>query len=173
MKNNNLDFLFIEKEIRSKTFGILTTINSNGTPHTSGVLYGVSPTNSELHLYIITSKKSKKTRNIQKSPSVSFIIPFPHHFLHFAPSNTITINGKAEILSFNNADLVDIFYKKRILRMIVQNIDEKEKDDIIFIKIKPDPKILCYGVGINVLKLRNSHTEGGYSIIIPENRLEK
>jgi len=47
-------FSFVEQEIRKKTFGILTTLNQDGTPHTSGILFGVSPTESKFELYLKT-----------------------------------------------------------------------------------------------------------------------
>ncbi|MBY9000010.1 MAG: pyridoxamine 5'-phosphate oxidase family protein [Candidatus Heimdallarchaeota archaeon] len=170
MPQQKLDFSFIEKKIREKTFGILNTLNSDGTPHTTGILYGVSNPKEEFALYMLTSKKYRKTKNIQSNNLVSFIIPFPHHYLRFVPSGTITINGKAEVLPVNNKELLGIFEDKRILQLIIKDIDYENDKDYIFIKIIPNPKILCYAVGFNILKLRGSHTAGGYSVSIPDKR---
>ena len=68
---------------------------------------------------------------------------------------------------------MQIFAEKRILRLIIADIDLENEDELIFIKIKPNPKILCYGVGIGMFKLRGSHTTGGYSVTIPEERRAK
>ena len=171
MKKNQFTFSFIEKEVRNKTFGILTTINKDGSPHMTGVLYGVSPKSSEFALYITTSSKYKKTKNIVINPKVSFIIPFPHHFLRFVPSSTVAFNGEAEIVSFENDEILNVFSQKRILNMVTANLNSEEKKDYVFIKIKPYPKVLCYGIGHSIWKLRGSHTEGGYSVIIPQDRL--
>ncbi|MCE7743268.1 MAG: hypothetical protein GOP50_12530 [Candidatus Heimdallarchaeota archaeon] len=170
MKSQKFNFFFIENEVRNKTFGILTTTNLDGTPHTSGVLYGVSTHESDFALYIVTGRDYKKTKNISENSAVSFIIPLPHHILRFVPSATVTITGTAEILPIENKELLDIFSKKRILRLITGHLTAEEKKELIFLKIKPDPKILCYGVGINIIKLRSGHTEGGYSVRIPKER---
>ncbi len=168
---NKHQFSFIEKEIRGKTFGILNTIDQDGFPHTSGVLYGVSKPSSKFAIYIITSIKYRKIKNIKKNLNVSFIIPFPHHYLRFVPSNTITINGKAELSSFDNGEVLEVFMEKRILRLITEHLSKEEKKELVTIKIKPDPKILCFGIGISMWKLRKGHIEGGYSVIIPKEKL--
>ncbi len=168
MSNKKFTFSFIEQKIRQKTFGILTTLNKDGTPHTSGVLFGVSSPGNKFALFVVTGKKYRKTKNIQGNSSISFIIPLPHHIFRFVPDATVTINGTAEILSIDHNDILEIFYQKRILRLITAHLSEEEKKDLVFLKIKPNPKILCYGVGISLLKLRGSHTEGGYSVMVPE-----
>ncbi len=97
--------------------------------------------------------------------------PVPSHIPQvFVPSGTVTINGTAKILPIENEEILDIFSKKRILRLITSHLTPEEKKEVVFLKIKPDPKILCYGVGISIMKLRGGHTEGGYSVIIPEER---
>ncbi len=168
---NKQQFSLIDKEIRGKTFGILNTIDQEGFPHSTGVLYGVSKPSSKFTIYIITSIKYRKTKNIKKNSNVSFIIPFPHHYLRFVPSNTITLTGKAEIKPFDNGEVLEIFMEKRILRLITEHLSEESKKELVIIEIKPDPRILCYGVGISMWKLRKGHTEGGYSVRIPKEKL--
>ena len=107
------DFHFIKNEIRKKTFGILTTLNNDGSPHTSGIIYGVSDKDDKFALYLLTYKKNKKVRNIQRHPKVSFVIPFPHHILRLIPSGAITINCNAKILPVNTKEIIQIFEKKR------------------------------------------------------------
>ncbi|UCE14932.1 MAG: pyridoxamine 5'-phosphate oxidase family protein [Candidatus Heimdallarchaeota archaeon] len=171
MYKSNFDFSFIEKKIRTKTFGILTTLNKDGTPHSTGVLYGVSPPSSAFSLIFFTSKKYKKVRNIKRNPNVSFVIPFSHSFLRFTPSKTVTFNGKAELISLNDCEIRTIFSRKRILRLIITQSQTEDQESFTFVRIIPNPKVLCYGLGINVLKLRKGHRHGGYSVIIPKERL--
>ncbi len=173
MSKLKLDFKFIEREIRNKSFGILNTINPDGNPHTTGILYGVSKPEVEFALYLLTSKYYRKVKNIQRNENVSFVIPFPHHIFRFAPSGTITLNGTAEVVPINTEEIIKIFSEKRILRLIIADINFEKEDELIFIKLNPNPKILCYGVGINILKLRGSHTTGGYSVTIPVERSTK
>ena len=171
MKLERFTFDFVEKEIRKKTFGILNTLNEDGSPHTTGVLYGVSPPSSEFGLYIVTSKYYRKIKNIRKNPRVSFTITFPHYWIRFAPASTVTFNGIAKIIEFENEEILDIFLQKRILRLITQHFSSEDREEYVFIKIEPYPKVICFGLGYNILKLRGSHTEGGYTVSIPKDRL--
>jgi hypothetical protein len=118
-------------------------------------------------------KKYKKARNIQQNPKVSFLIPFPHYYIRFAPSSTVTFQGEAEFISVDDTKIQEIFSKKRVLQLIVKEIQsrEQERERMTFIMIKPIPKVLCHGLGYNVFKLRKGHKQGGYSVKIPPNRL--
>jgi nitroimidazol reductase NimA-like FMN-containing flavoprotein (pyridoxamine 5'-phosphate oxidase superfamily) len=171
LNENQFDFSFVEKQIRKKTFGVLTTVNKDGTPHTTGILYGISPPSSKFALYSLTSKSYKKVRNLTQNPEVSFLIPFPHYYIRFAPSSTVTFQGIAEFISVENAGIQDTFSKKRALRLILKEIESGEQENMTFIKIKPHPKVLCHGLGFNVFKLRKGHVKGGYSVRIPGDRL--
>ncbi len=166
-------FVFIEKQIRKKTFGILTTLNQDGTPHTTGILYAVSAPPSQFSLYFLTSKKYKKVRNIKKNPQVSFIIPFPHYCLRFLPSGTVTFYGKAKLIPLDTPEISELFQSKRILRLISMEVKQGTNESLTFLKMTPNPKVLCFGVGISAMKLRKNHAKGAYSVIIPNGRLEK
>ncbi|MFX1516613.1 MAG: pyridoxamine 5'-phosphate oxidase family protein [Promethearchaeota archaeon] len=171
MNENQFSFSFVEKQIRKKTFGVLTTINKDGTPHTTGILYGVSPPSLKFALYFLTSITYKKTRNIKQNPNVSFLIPFPHYYIRFAPSATVTFLGKADLITLEEEVIQEIFSKKRILRLIIKRMKEEKPESITFIRIKPKPKVLCHSLGINVFKLRSGHAQAGYSVMIPQDRL--
>jgi hypothetical protein len=56
MSKKTLNFEFIEREIRKKTYGILSTINQNGHSHSTSILFAVSPPESKFALYILTEK---------------------------------------------------------------------------------------------------------------------
>jgi len=114
LNEKEFNFSFVEKQIRKKSFGVLTTINKNGTPHTTGILYGVSPTSSKFALYSLTSKNYKKVRNIKRDPRVSFLIPFPHYYIRFAPSSTVTFQGIPMVLYFFLKQAVITWYQEKI-----------------------------------------------------------
>lgn len=171
MKKQHFSFSFVEKMIRKKTFGILTTINKDGTPHTTGILYGVSPPSCNFVLYLLTSKKYQKVRNLERNPNVSFLIPFPHYYIRFAPSSTVTLTGKADFITAGVSEIHEIFTKKRVLKLLIRELQQGDQESMTFIRIKP--KVLCYGLGYNVFKLRKGHTQGGYSVLIPQDRLFK
>ncbi|MHA1717374.1 MAG: pyridoxamine 5'-phosphate oxidase family protein, partial [Promethearchaeota archaeon] len=78
-----LNFKQVVERLRKKTFGILTTISKDGHPHSTGILYGVSPPGSKFSIYVLTRKSYRKVKNIESNPKVSFVIPFPHYILRF------------------------------------------------------------------------------------------
>jgi hypothetical protein len=41
----------------------------------------------------------------------------------------------------------------------------------VFIKITPNSKLFCYGLGYSLMKLRKNIEIGSYSVSIPEERL--
>jgi general stress protein 26 len=172
MKKRQIPFTYIEKKINTKTFGVLTTINQDGTPHSTGILYGVSPPSKKFNLYFFTSKKYQKVRNIMRNPNVSLIVPFPHYFIRFAPSGTVTFNGKVSFVSTDDSQIKHIFAKKRVLRLILKEIESQNSETFTFGKISPHPKVLCHGVGYNIWELRKGHKQAGYSVNIPKERLE-
>ena len=173
MPKKKFDFSFIENKIREKTFGILNTINPNNSPQSSGILYAVSKPQDEFCIYLKTLKRFRKTKNIQENPNVTFVIPFPHHYLRFIPAGTVTIRGQAELVPIESEEVLEVFSEKKVLKMIVKDLDPEVKKETTFIRIKPKPKILCYGVGFNVIELGRSHTSVSYSVRIPEERLPK
>jgi hypothetical protein len=54
--------------------------------------------------------------------------------------------------------------------MLTQSI-KPVKDEVVFIKIKPDRKIFCYGLGMGVRELQKDVESGSYTVMIPEERL--
>ncbi|TXT54417.1 MAG: hypothetical protein BAJATHORv1_70117 [Candidatus Thorarchaeota archaeon] len=171
MVKERFSFEFIEKKMRKKNFGILSTITKDGRPHSTGILYGVSPPDEIFSLYVMTGKRYQKTKNIQRNQDVAFVIPYPHYWLRFVPPNAVSFQGFAEILPSDDPIGVKSFQDSRILRM---NLEESSNDseDMVFIRIVPDKKIHVYGLGISLMELRRSHTEGSYYVKIPSGRMD-
>lgn len=173
-KNFNPNFKFIEQEIRKKTFGILSTIDQNGKSHSTGIIYSVSSPETKFSLYILTENNYKKVQNIKNNNSVSFVIPFPHHLLRFVPSSCIQFQGIGEILPFTNKEAQNAFEGgSKILKMNFQQARKlnPKQQKAVFIKIKPNSKLFCYGLGYSLMKLRKNIEIGSYSVIIPSERL--
>lgn len=89
-------FEYIEKNLRKKTFGILSSVSPEGKPHSVGVVYGVAPPNSPFSLYILSRPVLKKSRNMIKNPNISFVVPFPHYLLRFVPPSCVQFQCIAE-----------------------------------------------------------------------------
>jgi general stress protein 26 len=165
-------FDFVEKEVRKKTFGILTAIDSKGRPHSTGMLYGVSPPESKFALYMLTEEGYAKVRHIRRNPNVSLVVTFPHYYIRFAPASYVMFRGTAELVPFDDSDAQWAFSQKRILRM-TQRLEPEILEKTLFMKMNPEPTVFCFGLGISVMKLRSELTEGAYKVLIPSNRLQK
>ncbi len=172
MTKHSHSFDFVEEQIRKKTFGVLSTVSPKGRAHSTGILYGVPPQESKFCLYLITLRDYVKVRNIMNNPNISFVIPFPHHYFRFIPSSCVYFQGTAEIVSFDDPEPQKVFNQKRILRMMLEESNQPDmKGNTIFLKIKPEKKVHCYGIGLSLWQLRKEHERGSYTVIVPPERL--
>ena len=163
-------FEFIEKHVRKKTFGVFTNIDSKGRPHSTGVLFGIAPPQSKFALFSVVGTNHQKTKNVRRNPNVSLVVPFPHHFLRFVPDNYVMFRGTAGFTNLDDADFHWAFQQRRILRMSLES-EEIDSENAVVIRLTPEPKVFVYGLGLSMMDLRKVHTEGSYSVIIPEHRL--
>ena len=164
-------FEFIEKQIRKKTFGIISTIDQKGHSHSTGIVYGIASSKSNFALYILTHRNYKKVKNIEKSNSVSFVIPFPHHILRFVPASCVQFQGTAQILPFNDINAQKSFNNgPKILKTNLKQVSKmsNKEEGVVFIKIIPNEKLFCYGLGISLIKLRKNIESGSYFVRISE-----
>ncbi|MFX1281712.1 MAG: hypothetical protein ACFFA3_20340, partial [Promethearchaeota archaeon] len=136
--------------------------------------YGTAPSNLKFALYVLTDRNHKKVKNIEINNSVSFVIPFPHHILRFVPGSCVQFQGIAKIVPFSDNKAQDSFRNgPKILKMNlkqaskISNIEER----VVFIKIIPNKKLFCYGLGFNLMKLRKNVESGVYFVNIPDERL--
>jgi nitroimidazol reductase NimA-like FMN-containing flavoprotein (pyridoxamine 5'-phosphate oxidase superfamily) len=159
----------VEEYIRKKDFGILGSISHDGKPHSTGILYGVSPPGEKFYLYILTGKNYKKAKNVAKNPHVSIVIPFPHHILRFIPAPCIQFQAKAEIIPRTDEKARVCFQRNRILRKTLKQAYENE--NIVFLKIIPEKIIFGHGIGISMRDLRRDETRGSFKSLIPAERL--
>ncbi|MDF1539519.1 MAG: pyridoxamine 5'-phosphate oxidase family protein [Candidatus Thorarchaeota archaeon] len=139
-------FEYIEKQLRKKSFGVISTIDSKGRPHSTGVIYTIAPKPNPFHFYIVTGVEYRKAKYIEANPNVAFMVTFPHYWLRFVPANVVHFQGKADILPFEDSIGRESFMQNRISRM---NLNTETDDEIIFIRIKPSKKLNVYGLGIH------------------------
>jgi len=171
MDSQRFGFDFIEKEVRKRTFGVLTTIDAAGRPHSIGILYGVGPPQSQFALYMLSVEGSAKVRNIRHNPNTSLVVTFPHHYLRFVPANYAMFRGKSEIVSLDDNDGQWAFRQHRILRFNITSAKKETLEKAAFIRLVPEPTLFCYGLGMSILEIRKSHESGSYSVEIPGVRL--
>lgn len=171
MATKKISFESVEKAVRKKTFGVLTTIDAKGRPHSTGIIYAVGPPSSPFALYLITGAAYAKARNIKKNPNVSLVVTFPHHWVRFAPASYVMFRGTAELVPYTDQDAQWAMTQTRIGRMNLLTEAENTQTDFVFIKIIPEPTVFCYGLGYSLMELRGDHTGASYKVTIPKNRL--
>lgn len=169
-KLTRFTFDLVEKKVRKKSFGVLTTIDSKGRPHSTGIIYAVGPPEKPFALYSIVAANYAKVRNIKRNPKVSLVVTFPHYWIRFAPASYAIFQGTAEILPNNDADGRWAMSQSRIGRMNLQTVAELVKTELVYIKMTPEPTVFCYGIGIGLMELRGNHANGAYKVTIPEDR---
>jgi general stress protein 26 len=167
---SRFNFEFVEKQVKKKTFGVLTTIDKKGRPHSTGIIYAVGPPEKPFALYSIVGANYVKVKNIKRNPNVSLVVTFPHYWIRFAPANYVMFRGTAEILPASDVDGRWAMSQTRVGRMNLQTEAESIGTELAYIKINPEPTVFCFGVGIGIMELRGDIENGAYKVTIPEDR---
>ena len=170
MTNSRFDFDFVEKQVRKKTFGVISTIDSKGLPHSTGIIYAVGSPDSPFALYSVVGGKYAKVRNIKRNPNVSLVVTFPHYWIRFAPSSYVMFRGVADIVPDTDPGGRWAMSQTRIGRMNLQVEAEDLGTEFVYIKITPEPTIFCFGLGFGLMESRNNPDSLGYKVTIPEER---
>jgi hypothetical protein len=166
-------FDYVEKQLRKKNFGILTTVTQEGRPHSVGVVYAMAPPGQQFFcLYLITRPVLKKARNIRDNPNVSFVVPFPHYLFPSIPPRCIQFQGRAELLPIDDDPIVVKAFRSSIV--LKRSMEHSLRlGESVFIRIVPDKKIFCFGIGASLLRFlipSQNKNLGNFYVIIPENR---
>ncbi len=142
----------LENEVRSilkkKNWLVLGTVDGNNVPHSSVVVYQ----SDGYVIYCITGKNTLKARNIRVNNKVSVTLPFRKNFFHKivpAPPAELHFTAEAEIKHFDDEEARKIFAKYLKYHNNVEN-----KEESIWLKITPSKRVVTYGVGIKLLKMR-------------------
>jgi hypothetical protein len=165
MAETPLTFVQVEAAVRTKTFGVLTTIDAKGRPHSTGVLYGVAPASSPFGLFVLTLESYLKTRNVRSNPNVSLVVTFPHRILSFVPASCVTFRGRAAVVPVDDPDGTWAFDQQGILRDNMASL-KRVSDPAVFLKLTPDPKVLCYGLGIGPREMRTHREQLSYRVFV-------
>ncbi|RDE15683.1 MAG: hypothetical protein C4K48_03645 [Candidatus Thorarchaeota archaeon] len=162
----------VEKKIREKSFGILSTISPSGGVQSSAVQYAVSRRESHFALYILSDGTYVKVKNIQRNSKISFVIPFPHHILRFIPAPTVSFQGTAEVLPFDDSVARAAYSGRAQKRMVRFTEGSKYRKTAVFLKLTPIGKLTCFGLGIKLAEMMKDPLNARYTVLIPSERLQ-
>jgi len=143
----------VKQALRHKTFGTLSTLTEQGTPHATGVVYAVSDRNEPLVLYVTTRTTTRKVRNIRAHSDVAFVVPVPRRLVPVVPPRVIQFQGTATVVDAEDAGAVRAFSSSWFLRRILaaERRIVTEGGDLCFIRIRPEGMVFTYGMGMSVL----------------------
>lgn len=165
-------FSYVEEHLRKRHFGILGTVSSDGHPHAAGVVYAMPLEDQQpFCLYLISRPVLKKVRNIRSNPHVSFVVPFPHYLFRMVPPACIQFQAKAEIVSINDQIAAKAFDSSIVLRRSMTH--SKVLGESVFIRLIPDRKIFCFGIGANIwqyLIQSKNKALGNFHVFVPHGR---
>ncbi len=152
--------------IAKRNFCVLATQGTRG-PHVAGVAYFANG----LDLYIPTSAKTAKARNVQRDPRVAVHIPVPWPMVP-APPKSIQFRGKAKILSINDADASAALNRgslvmRRVFRRLLKNVDTEVWGENIWIHVRPVGRIETFMIGAPSLTIFRDETKALLHFDVP------
>jgi general stress protein 26 len=144
-------------QLRKHDFAVLSTVSEDGMPFSAGVSYGVTGTDKELAIYVMTRRHLRKARNIAANPRISLVVPLARRVLWFLPPATIQLQGTAEILDWTDETGTEVFGRFWMGRRILEAYETSRRRGetrVRFLRITPDPVVHTYMVGSSVWELR-------------------
>ena len=169
--SEGVNFDLVEREIRKRRFGVLSTVSQDGRSHSVGVLYGISTRDQPFVLYVTTDRRSKKARNITRNENVSFAIPLQRRILRFLPPNCVQFQAIAELIASDDEDANSAFSRSLVLRETLKL--ETSQRRAVFIRITPDPVVFTYGLGLSIIDLIRNIGGAAQRVRIPPSRLQR
>jgi hypothetical protein len=166
-------FEVVERTLRRQTFATLSTVTADGRPHATGVVYAVSPCGQPLVLYITTRTTTRKVRNIRAHPDVAFVVPVSRRLLPVFPPRAIQFQGTATVVPNEDDGALRAFDSSWFLRriLVAEQRIVTEGGDLCFIRIRPDPTVFTYGIGMSVWDNMRHPRKAMSRETIPDERL--
>jgi nitroimidazol reductase NimA-like FMN-containing flavoprotein (pyridoxamine 5'-phosphate oxidase superfamily) len=135
--------------ISKHNFCTLATQGSHG-PHIVGVGYFARG----LDIYIPTSTKTMKARNLRRDSNVAIHIPVPWPLIP-APPRSIQFRGEAEILPIDDPEANEAlaktsFVMRRVFRRLLKRVDKKIWGESIWIHVHPIGRIETFMIGVPI-----------------------
>lgn len=156
-------------ELRKHDFAVLSTVSEDRMPFSAGVNYGVTGTDNELAIYVMTRRHLRKARNIAAYPRISLVVPLARRVLWFLPPATIQLQGTAQILDWTDETGTEVFGRFWMGRRILEAYEKSRRRGetrVCFLKITPDPVVHTYMVGFNPLELRKRMESAAATVTI-------
>lgn len=153
--------------IAKRNFCVLATQGRSG-PHVAGVGYFARG----LDMYIPTSAKTAKARNIWRDPRVAVHIPVPWPLLP-APPRSIQFRGTADILPVGDANANAAVDRaspvmRRVFRRLAENANTETWGENIWVHVRPRRRIETFMVGVPMTTIFRDEKKAMLHFDVPE-----
>ncbi|TDL03276.1 pyridoxamine 5'-phosphate oxidase [Mycobacterium paragordonae] len=163
----------LARALGRRKFATIATLGKNGRPHATEVIYAMSEPGEPVCFYVTTRTGTRKVRNIRACPDVAFVVPLARISAPWFPPRAAQFQGTAEIVDGQEEGALRAFNSSWFLRRILST--ERRivslSGELCFIRIRPDPVIFTYGVGMSVWKTLRRPKEAAGRVAIPADRL--
>lgn len=162
----------LARTLGRRRFATLATLGMDGRPHATEVIYAMSRPGEPVCFYVTTRTATRKVRNVRARASVAFVVPLARAWAPWFPPRAAQFQGTAEVVNGGDEGALRAFgsswFARRILsteRRIVSR-----GGDLCFIRIRPDPVIFTYGVGMSLWQTLRRPKEAAGRFVIPGER---
>ena len=157
----------LTRVIAKQNFCVLATQGPRG-PHVAGVGYFACG----LEIYIPTSSKTVKARNITRNPRVAVHIAVPWRLIR-APPRSIQFRGDAEILPYDDAKANEALKRAPLaLRLVLRRLAKRSNRELfgenVWIRVKPTRRIETFMVGVPMTTILHDETKAILHFEVPK-----
>jgi nitroimidazol reductase NimA-like FMN-containing flavoprotein (pyridoxamine 5'-phosphate oxidase superfamily) len=143
------------KAIGKASFGVLSYVTPSGDPRCSGIMYRTAGR----RLYVAVDAEGWKAKHIGRSGRVSMTVTVHRGgvmaLLAPIPPATITFSGRASVLPPGSPEADAVLEKVRSL------LPAERRDVAAVIEIVPQGTFVTYGVGVPLMKMRDTTAARG------------
>ena len=147
------DHRAVYRLIARRSYGILSTVSSNGNPHAAGVVYELVGND----LYVNTRRTSRKARNIAHQSKVAMVVPIRRVPVGGPPS-AVQFQSTAHLLRPQDSGIMELLAEGH-LKSITSH-GELDLPDTCFVRIGLPSRLHTYGLGMPLLELIRHPLDG-------------
>ena len=137
------------KALAKASFAVVSHVNSDGEPRSSGIVYGVV----DRHLYVAVAADGWKARQIATGQEVAVTVPVRRggilSLLVPIPPATITFEARAIVHPAGSLEVTSL--SKELAKLV----PEERKAGSCIIELVPEGRFLTYGIGVSLMDMRD------------------
>jgi hypothetical protein len=137
------------RALAKASFAVVSHVNAEGEPRSSGVVYGVA----DRRIYVAVAADGWKARQIATGDQVAVTVPVRRGgilaLLVPIPPATITFHARATVHPAGSLDIGSI--SKDLEKLV----PEARKTGSCVVELMPEGRFLTYGIGVSLMTMAN------------------